>query len=47
MPPPKRGALATGPVAFSPPEGQGEAVDTSTTHTGFRRVLRAAGPDGA
>jgi formylglycine-generating enzyme required for sulfatase activity len=34
-------------LRFRPAARQGEAVDTSTTHIGFRCVLRAPGPDGA
>jgi formylglycine-generating enzyme len=32
-------------LRFRPAARQGEAVDTSTTHIGFRCVLRAPGPD--
>jgi formylglycine-generating enzyme required for sulfatase activity len=31
-------------LRFRPAARQGEAVDTSTTHIGFRCVLRAPGP---
>jgi formylglycine-generating enzyme required for sulfatase activity len=34
-------------LRFRPAARQGEAVDTSTTHIGFRCVLRAPGPEGA
>ena len=34
-------------LRFRPAARQGEAVDTSTTHIGFRCVLRAPGPDAA
>ena len=34
-------------LRFRPAARQGEAIDTSTTHIGFRCVLRAPGPDGA
>ena len=34
-------------LRFRPAARQGEAVDTSTTHIGFRCVLRAPGRDGA
>jgi formylglycine-generating enzyme len=32
-------------LRFRPAARQGEAVDTSTTHIGFRCALRAPGPD--
>ena len=32
-------------LRFRPAARQGEAVDTSTTHIGFRCVLRAPGPE--
>jgi formylglycine-generating enzyme len=34
-------------LRFRPAARQGEAVDTSTSHVGFRCVLRAAGPAGS
>ena len=34
-------------LRFRPAARQGEAVDTSTTHIGFRCVLRAPGPEAA
>ena len=34
-------------LRFRPAARQGEAVDTSTTHIGFRCVVRAPGPDAA